>query len=65
MRLTPRNAGVGAAIFVLTLWLAAIGGWIANIVKLIGMINDPVTGMMMLRAVGIFAAPLGAILGWF
>ena len=42
---------------------AAFGGWVANIVKLCGMDFGAVTGMLVLRAVGIFVAPLGAVLG--
>ena len=50
---------------VVLIWLAAVGGWIANIVKIVGMISDPITGMFILRCVGIIAAPLGAVLGYF
>lgn len=39
-------------------------GWVSNIVQIIHHINDPLTNMMILRWVGIFVAPLGAILGW-
>lgn len=57
------NALVG--ILYLVVWLAAIGGWIANIVKLVNSLPmDPVTGMDILRIVGIFAAPLGCIMGY-
>lgn len=45
-------------------WLAAAYGWIANIVKLFHAINDPVTGMTILRGAGVFLAPLGAVLGF-
>lgn len=49
-------------------WVAVIvlglGGWIANIVKLIGMIDDPLTAMFVARIVGVFATPVGAILGF-
>lgn len=51
-------------LIVLGLWLAAIGGWIANVVKFIGMLGGDVSTMFIARAVGIFAAPLGAILGF-
>lgn len=44
-----------------------LGGYIANIFKLIALasVNDPITAMLALRAVGVFAIPLGAILGYF
>jgi len=37
-------------------------GWIMNIVAVAQ--SDVVTGMVILRVVGIFMAPLGAVLGW-
>ncbi len=52
---------------VVLLWLATIGGWIANIYKLITT-NAPIaewTIMEIGRIVGIFFAPLGAVLGYF
>lgn len=42
-----------------------LGGWIANIIKLFGMLDGGVTAMFIARIVGIFAAPVGAILGYF
>lgn len=44
--------------------LLGFGGWIANIVKLVGSNFDPITGMVVARAIGIFVAPLGAVLGF-
>lgn len=45
--------------------LLGFGGWVANVVKLIGMLDGDITAMFIARAVGIFAAPLGAVLGFF
>ena len=47
----------------IVIFLAALGGYIANIVKL--MDSNEAMGMMIARAVGILAAPLGAIFGFF
>lgn len=52
-------------LFCVGLVLLGIGGWIANVVKLIGMLDGSVTAMFIARVVGVFAAPLGAILGFF
>ena len=53
-------------LIVFTLWVAAIGGWIANLVKFVGMIGDnEVTTMFIGRAIGIPVGPLGAVLGYF
>lgn len=50
-------------LIVICLWLGFAVAWVANIVKLVHIVNDPVSGMMILRAIGIFVAPLGALLG--
>ena len=47
-----------------TLVIAAIGGWISNIIKLAQSGFDPLTGMVVLRAIGVFIAPIGSILGF-
>lgn len=49
----------------IALWAAAIFGWVANIVKFFGMLDGGVSAMFIARIVGVFAAPLGAILGYF
>lgn len=52
-------------LLILILYVAGAVGWIANLVKLIGIIDGGVTGMMILRAIGVLVVPLGAILGIF
>lgn len=51
--------GLYAAIVVL-----GIGGWIANIVKMINAGFDPITGLVVARVIGVFVAPLGSVLGF-
>jgi hypothetical protein len=46
-------------IIVTTVGTAAIGGWIANIVKFFGMLDGVVTATFILRAIGIFFPPPG------
>lgn len=58
------KAVVGSMIFVGAVVLASIGGWIANIVKLAGTGFEPFTWLAVIRAIGIFVAPLGAVLGY-
>lgn len=41
-----------------------VGGYIANIVKLISMVGGDVTTMFILRIVGIPFVPIGAVLGY-
>lgn len=61
--------GYTATELMLLVWLlvciVGFGGWVANIVKLAGMDFASVTGMLVLRAIGIIVAPLGAVLGFF
>jgi hypothetical protein len=45
--------------------LPCIASWIANLVKLIGMSFDPLTGMAVARTIGVFVPPVGVILGVF
>lgn len=52
---------------IIVLWLAVIGGWIANIYKFAVLIfqSAPIDTLFIGRGVGILFAPLGAILGYF
>lgn len=52
-------------LMVVVLVVAGLGGWIANIVKFVGMLDGAVTAMFIVRIVGIFFAPLGSVLGFF
>lgn len=50
-----------AALFVFGLAV----GWIMNVVAVVHTINLPITGMFILRAIGIVVGPLGGVLGYF
>lgn len=55
-------------IAILGVMIAAIGGWIANLVKLVGLFGETLEANAIeaiIRGIGVFAAPLGAILGYF
>lgn len=45
--------------------LAFFGGYIVNITKLVGGNHAYITGLLVGRIIGIFVAPLGAVLGFF
>lgn len=49
----------------LGLTLATISGWIMNIVHLVGLDAFVLNGENIIRVIGIFIAPIGAIMGWF
>jgi hypothetical protein len=40
-------------------------GWIWNVVKIAQTGFDTLTGMFIARCIGVFVAPLGAVLGYF
>lgn len=52
-------------ILVVLIVLAGGWGWVWNIIKLIGMNLDPITGMLIVRVVGIFVFPVGMVVGYF
>ena len=55
-------AGMTLAFFFVVLFLAVTWGWILNIIKIIHF--DESTGMLVVRVIGAFLAPLGAVLGY-
>lgn len=52
------------AVVLAVLYLILFGAWIANLVKFIGILDNPVGAMFVARLVGLFVAPLGALLGF-
>jgi len=54
-----------SGLFIVLIALFGTFGWIANIAKLILMLDGPITAMLIARVVGIFAVPFGAIIGFF
>jgi len=57
---------VGITAWLLFVFLLFIG-YVHNIIDVVyfALSNSPVTVLMLLRIIGIFAMPLGGILGWF
>jgi hypothetical protein len=51
-------------LLIVILFLAGVWGWVWNIIKIVDAVNDPITLMLVFRAIGVFAAPLGAVLGF-
>jgi hypothetical protein len=49
----------------LVITVLAFWGWIQNLVLVWNGSFTPLTGEMVLRTIGIFLSPLGAILGYF
>ena len=44
--------------------IALVAGWIMNIIAIVQS-EFIFTGMLIARIIGVFVAPLGAVLGWF
>lgn len=63
MKKQQGNAIVGLLFAVI--WVGAIVGWVLNIMVVAETTNASITGMFILRCIGIFVAPLGAVLGYF
>jgi hypothetical protein len=65
MRSPTRQGSAGLFILIwLTLAIVCAYGWIHNIVVVVHHINEPISGMFILRVAGIPVAPLGVVLGY-
>lgn len=51
------------ALVYIAVWVAGIVGWIANLVQIVHTASDPITGLFILKCIGVVAAPVGSILG--
>lgn len=64
--MNKQRGNAGAVIIVwLFVVIPALLGWIMNIVKIVHSDFAHIGGMLVVRIVGIFVAPLGAVLGYF
>ena len=63
-RASSGTGAIVAALVYLVLVIALVYGWIANIVSLYHSNFNELTGQLVLRIVGIFVAPLGAVMGY-
>jgi hypothetical protein len=51
-------------LLLLTVVFGAIIGWVLNIVAIFHADFSHITGALALRIIGVFVAPLGAVMGW-
>lgn len=61
MNLNIQLKGV-LGVVTLIIIILAICGWVMNIIEIIHM--KSLTGLMIVKCIGIFVPPLGSILGW-
>ena len=61
-----KQSGTSQVLLLIYLMLLIAGaiGWIENIVKIFHADFSHITGILVLRVVGIFVAPLGSVLGF-
>jgi len=59
-----KSLGFGFGIIIIVLWLAGFAGWLMNIVQIFEMSDMVISAMFIIKCIGIFVAPLGAVLGW-
>lgn len=64
IKTTSLTGGFLAVFAYFALIIAIAYGWIANIVTIAHSNFSEITGMLVLRVVGIFVAPLGVVLGY-
>lgn len=65
MKIRTSDAGtIVIVLLTISVVIASVTGWVFNIIEIFNIANAPITGMFVLRIVGIFVAPLGAILGY-
>lgn len=58
------STGIVAGLLWLALVLAIVYGWVANIITIAHSNFSELTGILILRCVGIFVAPLGVVMGY-
>lgn len=56
--------GVFGIVCGIVLFFAAIAGWVMNIVTIAHNDFTSITGMLIMRIVGVFIPIIGAVLGW-
>lgn len=61
-----RQKGYGLSVFLIYAALIIGGGigWVLNIVDIVNGNFDHITGMLVIRIIGVFVVPLGAVLGY-
>lgn len=59
------KTGIAGALAIIGLAVALMTGWIMNIIAICGADFSHITGVLVLRVIGIFIAPLGGVMGLF
>jgi len=62
--MTKQNGFTVVELVIAVVMLVGMAGWIWNIVKLAGSDFAQITGMLVLRGLGVVMPPLGAVMGF-
>ena len=64
MRHDKQSGSSAFELILVLVWIVGICGWISNVIMLIYCSLNPLTILPILRIIGIFVPPLGAVLGF-
>jgi hypothetical protein len=59
-----RDPELWGVLITLAFYATMLIGWVANIVKLWHIVSEPIGGLFVLRAIGIFVFPVGSVMGF-
>lgn len=45
-------------------WIALAVGWVANVIQIAITSNFELSGITIIKVIGIFVPPLGSVMGW-
>ena len=63
-RLRGDLPGIGCLLVTLLLVGLALYGWVSNLIALAHSNFEPLTGMVVVRIIGVFAVPVGVVMGY-
>lgn len=55
---------LAGAIFLIVILAVSLTGWVMNITKIVETCCQVIDGLLVMRIIGIFIAPLGAVMGY-
>ncbi len=59
-----QNMGLLSFVVILGIIIAGVYGWVMNLVMIMHSDFSHITGLLVIRIIGIFMAPIGAVLGY-
>lgn len=59
-----KDMSLTTALLVITIWLTIVVGWCMNIYQITQMYDNGITAKFVFKVIGVFAFPIGALLGF-